>query len=211
MRLAGGVAITVSPSASTAAMIAFSVPVTLASSRKSACRGAGPRACRSAARVSIVGAERCERVDVGVEAAAADHVAAGRRDDRPCRSGRAAGPREESTRGSGCRAPRRAPSSSTSEASMRTSFGPTQSASAPMSRRSSSIVVDVADARDVRELTGSVVSSAGGEDRQRGVLVAGGAGSCPESGWPPSMTNDCVNGVGDEGRSLHGDGYPTRP
>ena len=71
----------VSPLASTAAMIAFSVPITDASSRYM-------RLPDEALRAQVVGAvdlhldaELREGVNVGVEAPAADHVAARRRDD----------------------------------------------------------------------------------------------------------------------------------
>ena len=50
--------------------------------------------------------------------------------------------------------------------------------------------VDVADPRDVPEHDGLVGEQAGGEDRQRAVLVPGGADVPADSGRPPSITND---------------------
>ena len=49
--------------------------------------------------------------------------------------------------------------------------------------------VDVADARHVRQRHRLVREQAGGEDRQRAVLVAGGADACRSGGRRPSMTN----------------------
>ena len=77
----------VSPVARTAAMIAFSVPVTDASSRKSG-TPRKPVGLHAEGPVRVhAGAELLERVDVDVEPATADHVAAGRRDDRLARAG----------------------------------------------------------------------------------------------------------------------------
>ena len=74
---------TVSPSASTAAMIAFSVPMTDASSRYMRVP-AQPVGRELVDAVDLdVGAERGERVDVRVEAAPADDVAARRRHRHP--------------------------------------------------------------------------------------------------------------------------------
>ena len=74
--------ITVSPSASTAAMTAFSVPITLASSRKT-CLPRRRSACELERAVDLTVAPSCsKRMDVDVEPPASDHVAARRRQRR---------------------------------------------------------------------------------------------------------------------------------
>ena len=76
--------ITVSPGVSTAAMTAFSVAITLASSRKMCSPRRPPRrASRTSRATSTSRAHPREGVDVRVEPAAPDHVAAGRRDAHP--------------------------------------------------------------------------------------------------------------------------------
>ena len=82
VRLAGGVADDrLARGDGRAAMTAFSVAITLASSRKIA-RAAEAVGAHVVAAVELdLGAELCKRVDVRVEPAAADHVAAGRRHD----------------------------------------------------------------------------------------------------------------------------------
>ena len=117
----------VSPSASTAAMIAFSVAITDASSRNS-------RLPFEAVGAEVVGAveldldaELHEGVDVRVEPAAADHVAARRRHGRPARSARAAARRAGTRRGSRGRDRVRARSSSRDDVSTRSSFVPLHS------------------------------------------------------------------------------------
>ena len=101
--------ITVSPGVSTAAMTAFSVAITLASSRKIG------RAAKAGRRAHLVApadldrrAEPLERVDVRVEPPPADHVAARRRHARTAEA-REQRPREQE-RGADAarRAPRRA-------------------------------------------------------------------------------------------------------
>ena len=80
VRLGGGIAQRwSSPAATTAAISAFSVAVTLGSSRKTS---APFRAVACSSRRSVpltFGAQLLERQDMGVDAPAADHVAAGRR------------------------------------------------------------------------------------------------------------------------------------
>ena len=72
--------ITVSPAVSTAAMTAFSVAMTLASSRKTCVPRSPSRAFISKRAAELdLGAELGERVDVRVEAPPADDVAARRR------------------------------------------------------------------------------------------------------------------------------------
>ena len=100
--------ITVSPSASTAAMTAFSVAITLASSRKIGLPREPRRAHLVAAVDPISTPSSAKRVDVRVEPAPADHVAARRRHASRGRSARAAARRAGTRRGSGGRAPRRA-------------------------------------------------------------------------------------------------------
>ena len=142
--------ITVSPGASTAAMIVFSVAMTLASSRKTLVPRRPCGAHLEAVADVDLGAELGERVDVGVEAAAADHVAARRRDARRRRHGRAAGRRAGTTRGSGCRAPRRgrACESRRTDAHL-VRPGPFHVGADVGEQRDHR--VDVADARDVRQ------------------------------------------------------------
>ena len=68
--------------------------------------------------------------------------------------------------------------------------------------------VHVADARNVGELDRLGREHAGGEDGQRGVLVAGSLHVAGER--MPSFDHERLpQGVGDDG--LHGDAYPTRP
>ena len=76
--------ITVVPSISAAAISAFSVPITDGSSMKKshACRPPSGARDVDVAAVLDGRAERAERVEVRVQAAAADHVAAGRRHQR---------------------------------------------------------------------------------------------------------------------------------
>ena len=124
--------------------------------------------------MAISAPSACERVDVRVDAAPADDIAAGRRARSPDRSARAAARRAGSRPGS-----RRHSSSSsscvaTSAAWTRTSFAPVQSASAPTCAQERQHRVHVADARDVRRADRLRREHAGGEDRQGGVLVPGG-------------------------------------
>ena len=117
-----------------------------------------------------------ERVDVRIEPAPADHVAARRRHARAAeareqRAGeqeRRADPvRERLVEPRATRCPPRA---------TRTSFGPSTPRSAPRSREQLEHRVDVADARHVRQRHRLVGEQARGEDRQRAVLVPGRRG-----------------------------------
>ena len=88
-------------------MTAFSVPITRRLVEEDL-RAAQPVGAQLVALADLdLGAELLERVEVRVEAAAADHVAARRRHDRAAAAARAAGRRAGTTRGCGRRAPRR--------------------------------------------------------------------------------------------------------
>ena len=91
------------------------------------------------------------------------------------RGGRAAGRRAGTRRGSARRG-RRAPRAAESPVgSTRTSFSPVHSASAPRLARSSTIVSTSRIRGTLASVTGPSASSGRREDRQRAVLVAGGA------------------------------------
>ena len=167
--------ITVSPSASTAAMTTFSVAITLASSRKIGL----PRSC--GARHLVAAVDR----DLGAELlrarGCAGRAGGGRSRRRPAaarsrgRSARAAGPRAGTRRGSGGRAPRRAPSSSTCGG-----VDPDLVLAHPLDLGADvgeelDHRLDVADARHVRQRHRLLREHARGEDRQRAVLVPRGA------------------------------------
>ena len=104
--------------------------------------------------------------------------------------------------GSGCKAPRRAPSSRP-DASTRTSFGPVQSASAPVPRMSASIVSTSRIRGTFPSSTGLPCEQRRGEDRQRGVLVPGRLHASRERAAPLDHER-LSQGVLDDG--LHGDG-----
>ena len=151
--------ITVSPSASTAAMTAFSVPITLASSRKT-CLPASRSARNSNAR-SIVErrAELLERVDVrrragGVRSRRRRAAGATRG-----RSARSAGRRRGTTRGCAMRALGSTSVFDTPRASIRTSFGAEPLVSAPRSSSSSTIVSTSRIRGTFASVTGSPASS----------------------------------------------------
>ena len=139
---------------------------------------------RSAAEYSTARAELGERVDVRVEPAPADHVAARAAARWRGRGARAAGRRAGTRRGCGSRA-RGSTSWLTFCAWTRTSFWPVHSASAPRLASSSSIV-------STSRMRGTFASDdrllgqqARREDRQRAVLVPGGANAAGRAGGPP--------------------------
>ncbi len=165
-------AITVSPRASTAAMTAFSVPVTDASSRKIE-RPARSRRLHLVAPADLDGrAQPLERVHVRVEPPAADHVPSGRRnhgapaarEQRACEEDRRPDPAAELlvelVPG---RVGRMDPQLAGPEA-----LDVDADVGHELEHR-----LDVEDARDVRERHGLVREQAGSDDRQRRVLVAG--------------------------------------
>ena len=171
---------TVSPSASTAAMIAFSVPITDASSRKIGVpRGRGV--------AHLVGA-----VDLDLDAelrearGCACRAGDGRSRRRPGaarsrgRSARAAGRRAGTRRGSGGRAPGRARSCARRSGRPGPRSAPIHSASAPMSASSSTIVSTSRIRGTFVSRTGSDGEHGRGEDRQRAVLVPGRADGAAE-------------------------------
>ena len=135
------------------------------------------------------GAELGEGVDVRVEPAAADHVAARRRHARAAERARAAGRRAGTRRGSGSRA-RWSTSCVTTSARARAPRGRPSTRRRRRGAASSSSIVSTSRIRGTFvERDRLVGEQARGEDRQRAVLVAGGA-DAPESGLPPSITND---------------------
>ena len=172
VRLAGGVLERRLPSASTAAMTAFSVPVTLASSRNNVV----PLKTLGAHLVPLsgldLGAERGERVDMGVDPAPADDVSARRRH----RGGAEAGeqrPREED----GCAdlvaellvELRRRHARRVDAHLVRADPVGLRAGTADEGEHR----VHVEDPRDVLELDGLAREQRRGENRQRGVLVPG--------------------------------------
>ena len=166
----------VRPGASTAAMTAFSVPVTLGSSRNTSVPFRPAGAVMSMERSTIdLGAERLERQDVRVDAAAADHVAARRRHVAAAAREQRAGEQD-----------RRADA-----AAERRSSVVFETNSARISGRSAAVHstlgaeigdqlehhLDVADARHVGQPDGAVGQQRRSDDGQRRVLVAlGGDG-----------------------------------
>ena len=143
----------------------------------------------------------------------AGRAGAGRSRRRPAaarwraRGARAAARRAGTTRGSGSASPRRASCVVSSAAWTRTSFAPVHSASAPTPLEELEHRLDVADPRDVRERDGLVREQARGEDRQRAVLVPGGADAAARAaGRPRSRTTArraCLTAVADTAA-----GYP---
>ena len=150
-------------------------PVTLGSSRKMS----APTSRLGLELVAVAdgdrGAELLEREEVGVHPAPADDVTAGRRQGRPCRSGRACGPasridariRAQSVGSSGLgRTRARVDAHRVRRRSTR-----------PWRRdpASSASMVSTSRMRGMLSSSiGAVGEHGGGEDRQRGVLVAGG-------------------------------------
>ena len=183
--------ITVSPSASTAAMTAFSVPITLASSRKT-CLPRRRSACELERAVDRdLRAELLERVDVHVESPAADHVAARRRQRRAAEAREQRAGDEE--RGADAVAePGSTLGLATCSASTRTSFGPSTPplrrgcrAARPSSRRRGS-------AGRSSSVTGSVASKVAARIGSAPFLFPA-ARTRPFSGRPPSITKDSAS------------------
>ena len=121
-----------------------------------------------------LGAERAEGVQVRVEPAAADHVAAGRRHVGAAAGARAAGRRAGTRRG--CARPSRGPprSGSSSSARSATTLSSRHSTFTSRRRSSSSIASTSRDARDVPQHDLLARQQRRGERGQSGVLVAGG-------------------------------------
>ena len=183
----------VSPSASTAAITAFSVAITDASSRNIRLpRSPSVRRLVGAVQLDL-DAELHERVDVRVEPAAADHVAARRRHGRAAEAGEqrpgeqerrpdlAAEHRVELRLGDG-RARRPAPRSA-----------PSTRPSAPRSARISTIVSTSRMRGTFSRTTGSEASTVAARIGSAPFLLPA-ARTLPESGRPPSITNDCIAG-----------------
>ena len=116
---------TVSPGVSAAAISAFSVAITDGSSiRKSQARQAARGGQQDVAAVVDLRAERLERVEVRVEPAAADHVAAGRRHQRAAVAREQRAGEQEARRGCARTARGRSRSRSTPSARIATSLSP---------------------------------------------------------------------------------------
>ena len=124
-------------------------------------------------------------MQVRVEAAPADHVAARRRDGGAAEAREQRAGERGTRRGSGRRARRRPRASMMSAAWTRTSFGPIQSTSAPRPFEQLDHRLDVLDPRHVREHDRLVGEQARGEDRQRAVLVPRGANAPAERAGRP--------------------------
>ena len=142
--------------------------VARAAGRRRARRGG----CRGPS--STVGAEREERVEVRVQPAAADHVAAGRRHQRGAEAGQQRPGDQERRRGCARRGRRRRRCVRTSSAWSATVLPSRHSTLTPRSASRSSIASRVADPRDVVQHDLLLRQQARGEQRQGGVLVAGG-------------------------------------
>ena len=138
-------------------------------------------------------AELRERVDVRVEASSPDHVAAGRR------HGRATEAREqragEQERGADLAAEHRVRARSSRRRPSRhgTSFGRVHSADGAEIGEQLDHRLDVADPRDVRQddgLEARIVAARIGS----APFLLPAARTVPDSGRPPSITNDCMRG-----------------
>ena len=166
--------ITVVPGVSAAAISAFSVAITDGSSMNTSV-GRRPRGALSTISrpQSAIRAHRAERVEVRVKAPAADHVAARRRHHGAAKAREQRARRAGTKRGSARRARGSISTSCTSAAHRATSLGPRQSTSTPIAPRISSIASTSRMRGTLRTITSSSVRSAGGEDRQRAVLVPG--------------------------------------
>ena len=168
---------TLSPGVSAAAISAFSVPITDGSSMKKS-HGAQPAVGarqQDVAAVLDAGAERAERVEVRVEPAAADHVAARAAASARGRSARAAGRRAGRRRGCARPASRSTSVDVDPVGAERDRRSRRSSRRARRARASSASIASTSRMRGtLRSTTSSSVSSAGGQQRQRGVLVAGG-------------------------------------
>ena len=168
---------TVVPGVSAAASSAFSVAMTDGSSMKtSPARRPLGRGERDRAVELVLGAERAERVEVRVQAPAADDVAARRRHDRAAGAGeQRAGEQERRADLLGevvvdLAASRRCPSAHSDDLVLAAPLDARRRARAS----SSSIVCDVPDPRDVAEDDLVLGQDRRREDRERAVLVAGG-------------------------------------
>ena len=162
------------PLAATAAMSAFSVPVTLGSSRK---MSSPDEPLLGLELVAVAdgdrGAQLLERQEVGVDPAAADDVAAGRRQGHRAEPGeqRAGQQDRGADPGAELGIERLGPHAARVD--------PDEVGPGPLGRRAEidqqrEHGLDVPDARDVVEIHRAVGEDGAGEDRQRGVLVAGG-------------------------------------
>ena len=172
--------IVVSPGASAAAMTVFSVAMTDASSRK-ICVPCSPSVLHLVALADRdLGAEPLERVQVRVEPAPADHVAARAAARSRGRGAPAAGRRAGTTRGCGRRAVvglvRGDLGRVDAELVRRRATRPRRR------RRASSPTIDSTSSMrgTLRERHRLVGEQARGEDRQRAVLVPGGADPAAE-------------------------------
>ena len=164
---------TVRPLAITAAISAFSVPVTLGSSRKMSL----PVSSLGLELVAVAhrdrGAQLLERQEVGVDPAPADDVSAGRRERDLAEAGEQRSGQQDRGADPGAerRVERLGPHPSRVD--------PHQIGAGPLGRgpeihEDREHGLDVPDARDVVELHRTVGEDGGGEDRKRRVLVAGG-------------------------------------
>ena len=168
--------ITVGPRVSAAAISAFSVAITDGSSIR---KSQGRRPVGAWTRMlsclwSTVAPERAERVEVRIEPAPADHVAARRRHHARGRSVPAAG-RPAGTRPGSARPGRGRPRDGSTSRAVDRQLARTE----PLHARAESLEqqrhrLDVADPRDVAEDHLVVGQQAGSQDRQRAVLVTGG-------------------------------------
>ena len=165
--------ITVSPSARTAAMTAFSVAITLGSSRKTCLP-------RRPLRPHLVAAVQGDLdAELGEARGCAGRACAGRSRRRPaaarspCRSARAAARRAGTKPGSAGRAPRRAPTCARTTNRREPRSRRVHSTSAPMSSRSSSIVVTSRIRGTFVSRTGSLASTQAARIGQDAVLVPG--------------------------------------
>ena len=182
--------IVVGPGVSAAAISAFSVPITEGSSMKIAQAQSPPAGAVSSIQrsPSTSGAEVLEGVEVGVEAAAADEVAARRRHPRLAEARQQRAGEQEG----GADLARELLVDGRSET------WPAQSRSAvvgdpgdldPEPLEQGDLRLGVANPRHPVQEQLLLGQQAGGEDRQRRVLVAGDGQLARRAATPPSMTN----------------------
>ena len=188
----------VEPGVSAAAMSAFSVPITDGSSMKKshACRPPSGARRRMSRVCSTTRAQRAEGVEVRVQAAAADHVAAGRRQQRLAEAGQQRARRRGTRRGSAPPALGRRRSSVTPSACRATVLPSRRSTFTPRSS-SSTIIASVSRIRGTLCSTtcSSVSRQAASSGRAAFLLPAGTM--VPDSGTPPSMTSFSIRGGSD--------------
>ena len=164
------------PAVAAAAISAFSVPITDGSSMKKSHGRRPPSGAVITMSLAVLDgrAEGAERVEVRVQPAAADHVAARRRHRRARRSAPAAGRRPGTRRGSARRGPRRRRSCARWPRSARRCWARAARRVTPRSASRSSSASVSRIRGTLCSVTSLVREQRAGQQRQRGVLVPGG-------------------------------------